>query len=220
MSANNALAEADRLMTICNSCRYCEGLCPVFPAMEMHRSFSARDLNYLANLCHGCGACYDDCQFAPPHEFDVNLPKALARLRGDSYAAWAWPPALAGLFRHNALALAIALAAGIGAFVIGIAGSSDSTTIFAAQAGAGAFYRVVPHGILVAIFAAAFVLAVGALLMSARLSWRSMITPGHSLSPKAPLWQAIKAAATLRYLDGGGAGCTNGGGGSGDRRRF
>ena len=25
--------EADRLMTLCNSCRYCEGICAVFPAM-------------------------------------------------------------------------------------------------------------------------------------------------------------------------------------------
>ena len=45
-------------MTVCNSCRYCEGLCAVFPAMEMRRSFPAGDLNYLANLCHTCGACY------------------------------------------------------------------------------------------------------------------------------------------------------------------
>ncbi|MFN7194309.1 MAG: tricarballylate utilization protein TcuB, partial [Rhodospirillales bacterium] len=76
--ATPALAEADRLMTVCNSCRYCEGLCAVFPAMEMRRSFTDGDLRYFATLCHGCGACYDDCQFAPPHEFDVNVPKALA----------------------------------------------------------------------------------------------------------------------------------------------
>ena len=39
-------------MRICNACRYCEGLCAVFPAMEMRRNFNAADLNYLANLCH------------------------------------------------------------------------------------------------------------------------------------------------------------------------
>ena len=90
--ATAALAEADRLMTVCNSCRYCEGLCAVFPAMEMRRSFADGDLDYLANLCHGCGACYVDCQFAPPHAFDVNVPKVLAEVRGDSYQAYAWPP--------------------------------------------------------------------------------------------------------------------------------
>ncbi len=68
-------------MTVCNSCRYCEGHCAVFPAMEMRRAFPDGDLNYLANLCHGCGGCYVDCQFSPPHEFDVNVPRALAKLR-------------------------------------------------------------------------------------------------------------------------------------------
>src|SRR5579859_3241988 len=145
MSGSSAVAEADRLMTICNSCRYCEGLCPVFPAMEMHRSFSAGDLTYLANLCHGCGACYDDCQFAPPHEFDVNVPKALARLRAESYAAWAWPRSLAGLFRTNAAGVAIAVTVGVAAFVIAVVAGSDKATIFAAEADPGAFYRVIPH---------------------------------------------------------------------------
>ena len=81
MHGTKILEEADRLLTVCNSCRYCEGLCAVFPAMEMRRAFSDGDLNYLANLCHGCGACYDDCQFSPPHEFDVNVPKILAQVR-------------------------------------------------------------------------------------------------------------------------------------------
>jgi hypothetical protein len=34
MHATDHLKEAERLMTVCNSCRYCEGLCAVFPAME------------------------------------------------------------------------------------------------------------------------------------------------------------------------------------------
>ncbi len=88
MQAVDALKEADRLMTVCNSCRYCEGLCAVFPAMEMRRAFTTGDLNYLANLCHACGACYVDCQFAPPHEFNVNVPKTLATLRADSWERW------------------------------------------------------------------------------------------------------------------------------------
>ena len=41
-------------MEICNACRYCEGFCPVFPAMEQRRAFSDGDLGYLANLCHNC----------------------------------------------------------------------------------------------------------------------------------------------------------------------
>ncbi|MGH6716981.1 MAG: tricarballylate utilization protein TcuB, partial [Bradyrhizobium sp.] len=105
MHGTRILDEADRVMTVCNSCRYCEGLCAVFPAMEMRRAFSDGDLNYLANLCHACGACYVDCQFSPPHEFNVNVPKTLAVARAESYAAYAWPRALSGLFARNGLVI-------------------------------------------------------------------------------------------------------------------
>ena len=95
MHATDALAEADRQMTICNACRYCEGLCAVFPAMELRRAFPDGDLNYLANLCHDCGACFHHCQYAPPHEFAVDVPRAMAVVRSDSWQAHAWPRALA-----------------------------------------------------------------------------------------------------------------------------
>src|SRR5579859_4519280 len=101
MHGTQILEETDRLMTVCNSCRYCEGLCAVFPAMEMRRAFSDGDLNYLANLCHGCGACYTDCQFSPPHEFNVNVPRTLAIARAESYAAYAWPRAFARSEEHT-----------------------------------------------------------------------------------------------------------------------
>ena len=115
MHGTRILEEADRLMTVCNSCRYCEGLCAVFPAMEMRRAFSDGDLNYLANLCHGCGACYTDCQFSPPHEFNVNVPKVLAIARAESYAAYAWPAAFSGAFARNGLAISIIAALSVAA---------------------------------------------------------------------------------------------------------
>ena len=114
--ASAALAEAERLMIVCNACRYCEGLCAVFPAMEMRRTFADADLNYLANLCHGCGACYFDCQFSPPHEFNVNVPKILAQVRNDSYRAFTWPNWCAALFERNGLWLSIIAALGVAAF--------------------------------------------------------------------------------------------------------
>ena len=73
--------EARRLLEICNACRYCEGLCATFQAMASRRSFADADVDYLANLCHNCTACYHDCQYAPPHDFDVNVPVALADVR-------------------------------------------------------------------------------------------------------------------------------------------
>ena len=90
MPSSELLNEADRVMVICNACRYCEGFCAVFPAMELRRTFSEEDLVYLANLCHNCRGCYYACQYAPPHEFDVNVPKTFADLRLDTYQDFTW----------------------------------------------------------------------------------------------------------------------------------
>src|ERR1043166_7486478 len=85
------MSEGRRLMTICNACRYCEGYCAVFPAMERRLTFSDTDLNYLANLCHNCSACYAAAQYAPPHEFNVNVPLVLAGFRERSSRRYAKP---------------------------------------------------------------------------------------------------------------------------------
>ena len=99
-------------MQICNACRYCEGFCAVFPAMTRRLEFGKADVHYLANLCHNCGACLHACQYAPPHEFAVNVPRAMAQVRAQTYAEYAWPRALGALYRRNGLALALAPAAG------------------------------------------------------------------------------------------------------------
>jgi citrate/tricarballylate utilization protein len=88
-------------MEICNACRYCEGYCAVFPAMTLRRDFSTGDLTHLANLCHSCKGCYHACQYAPPHAFGVNVPATFATLRAESYAQYAWPPAMGRLFERN-----------------------------------------------------------------------------------------------------------------------
>jgi ferredoxin len=72
-------AEVARQLQICNGCRYCEGFCAVFPAMTRRLEFNAADVHYLANLCHNCGACLHACQYAPPHEFAINVPQAMAK---------------------------------------------------------------------------------------------------------------------------------------------
>ena len=37
------LQEARRQAEICNACRYCEGYCSVFPALQAERAFSDGD---------------------------------------------------------------------------------------------------------------------------------------------------------------------------------
>jgi citrate/tricarballylate utilization protein len=209
MHGTKILDEADRLMTVCNSCRYCEGLCAVFPAMEMRRAFSDGDLNYLANLCHACGACYVDCQFSPPHEFNVNVPKTLAIARADSYAAYAWPRALSGLFARNGLAIGIIAALSVAAFIFGFAAVTDPAVLFGVRTGPGTFYALMPHNAMVALFGAAFLYAILALALSLRAFWRDIGEPIGMRADAPSIRQAIRDACELRYLDGGGVGCFN-----------
>ena len=220
MHGTKALAEADRLMTVCNSCRYCEGLCAVFPAMEMRRVFTDGDLNYLANLCHACGACYVDCQFSPPHEFNVNIPQTLARVRAESYAAYVWPRALASLFARNGLAVSFIAAGSVAAFVLGFVTQHDPAALFVPRQGPGSFYALMPHNTMVVIFGAVFLYAILAMAMSAWAFWRDIAEPVGPLDESASIWQAMKDACTLRYLDGGGVGCYNADERPTDPRRF
>jgi citrate/tricarballylate utilization protein len=206
MHATEALREADRLMTVCNACRYCEGLCAVFPAMEMRRTFYDGDLNYLANLCHQCGACYTDCQYSPPHQFDVNVPATLARLRSDSYAAYAWPQLLSGAFARNGLVMALVTSLSVAALIIGFVAFADPAALWSAQA--GNFYKVMPHEAMVALFGAAAIYAILVFVFSLRAFWRDI----HGDAPRAgvaAVGLAIADTLSLHYLGGGGGGCTS-----------
>jgi citrate/tricarballylate utilization protein len=203
------LAEADRLMVVCNSCRYCEGLCAVFPAMEMRRIFNDGDLNYLANLCHGCGACYFDCQFSPPHEFEVNVPRALAKVRLESYRAYAWPRLLSGLFARNGFATGVIAVLSVLVIIAGFFSYYDPATLQSVHTGPGAFYLFMPHNIMVLIFGVTFIYAIVAIAAGALAFWRDIGEPVAALGAPQPLWQATKDAAHLKYLDGGKGGCAS-----------
>jgi citrate/tricarballylate utilization protein len=201
--ATENLREAERLMRICNACRYCEGLCAVFPAMEMRRHFGATDLNYLANLCHQCGACYSDCQYSPPHEFAVNVPAALARVRHDSYDEYAWPRILGALFDHNGLWVTLIAALGVAGFIGGFVWWRDPAVLFGRYA--GDFYRLMPHRAMAWLFGGVTLYAIAAMTFSVRRFWRDIRGSGAGRSWR----QALRDSANLRYLGGGGAGCTS-----------
>lgn len=89
--------EVQRVLQICNACRYCESFCAVFAAMTKRLEFNQADIHYMANLCHNCGACLHACQYAPPHEFGVNIPKAMAQVRLETYQEFATPQPLGRL---------------------------------------------------------------------------------------------------------------------------
>jgi citrate/tricarballylate utilization protein len=198
------LAEARRQLAVCGACRYCEGYCAVFPALERRPILLAGDVAQLANLCHDCRACYQACMYAPPHEFGVDVPALLARARLDSYERFAWPRRLGWTFRHPRAAVAAASAAGL---AIAGAAALAGGGLLGSHLGPGAFYAVVPYlAILVpALVVSAFVAAVMAAAFGR--SWRAAGgRPGELLDGR--LWlTATVEALTLRWLGGGGGGC-------------
>ncbi len=196
--------EVDRVMQICNACRYCEGFCAVFPAMTRRLEFGKADIHYLANLCHNCGACLHACQYAPPHEFAVNVPKAMAVVRADTYVDYAWPAALGKLYRHNGLTLSLATAAGLALFLV-LAVMRNGSLWHAPMA--GNFYAVFPHNLMVQMFGAVSVFVMLALLIGTVNFWRNVSVGSASGSAIA---EATHDALRLKYLDGGhGEGCNN-----------
>jgi len=205
-SADDALVtEGARVMGICNACRYCEGFCAVFPAMERRVEFGCAELDYLANLCHHCGACFYSCQYAPPHAFAVNVPRTLAQLRTHTYKAYAWPRAFAGLYRHHSIAVALALASGLAVFLL-LALALAPQGLLAVYSGAGAFYAVLPHALMLTLFGLTFGFSFLAMAIGGVRYWRA-IGGGAAPPAAAAVRNTLGNALTLRYLDGGGNGC-------------
>lgn len=197
-------AEVARLLQICNACRYCEGYCAVFPAMTRRLAFNPADAHYLANLCHNCGACLHACQYAPPHEFGVNLPRALARVRGQTYVQHAWPAALGALYQRAGLTLALALAAALALFML--LALARQGTLWPAEP-VKDFYAIFPHGLMVSLFAPVFGFAMLALGLGLRSFWREA-PPGPASS--AAWAEASRDTLGLKHLGGGhGEGCNN-----------
>ncbi len=196
------VSDAARMLTICNACRYCEGYCAVFPAMTRRLEFARADVHYLANLCHNCGACLHACQYAPPHEFGVNLPRAMARVRLQTYAEHAWPAALGALYRRNGLAMSLALVAALALFLVLAAASQGSLW---QTHPSGDFYRVFPHGLMVGLFAPVFAFVVLAMAVGVRRFYAGL---NAGRLGAAASREAARDALTLKYLDGGhGDGC-------------
>jgi len=197
-------AELARQLQICNACRYCEGFCAVFPAMTRRLEFAKADLHYLANLCHNCGACLHACQYAPPHEFAVSVPRAMAHVRAKTYVDYAWPHALGVLYRRNGLTIAIALAASLALF---LALAVSGTGQLLGRPLAGNFYAVFPHGLLVWAFGVVFLFAGVALAIGVTRFCRDIST-GRATAPA--VGEATASVLDLRYLGGGhGQGCND-----------
>jgi citrate/tricarballylate utilization protein len=213
MQASELTREGARVMSVCNACRYCEQYCPVFEAMERRLTFASADLRYLANLCHNCGECLYACQYAPPHEFAIDVPKTFARIRVRSYEEYAWPAALGAAFARQNVRTALLLAA----LMIGVLGGA----VLAANPGAlrnpGAnadFYAVVPHAVMVALFGGVGLFVAIALAIGVARCRRDIASTSGAIGRDRRdgrgrgVGAMLRAVLTLRHLHAAGADCT------------
>jgi citrate/tricarballylate utilization protein len=207
MQLADLVQDARRQLEICNSCRYCEGYCGVFPALERRTDFAEGDVKFLANMCHDCRACYYACPFADPHEFAVNLPVILGQVRAATYREQLPTTRLVTIARAGLRRDALLTFIGLLIVLAVVLKVSGSASLLVAHVGPGAFYEVVPWalmagpGLLLGLYVVV-VLSIGA--------WRFMrdteSTPSHlfDLSALATAgWEAL----TLRWLKGGEEGC-------------
>ena len=190
--------EVGRVLSICNSCRYCEGYCAVFPAMTRRLEFGRADVHYLANLCHNCGACLHACQYAPPHEFAVNVPRAMAMVRGRTYQDYAWPTRIGRTLSPERSRTLRSPSRWDSPFSSSWA-SRDNGALFHEPL-AGNFYAVLPHSLLVWMFGSVFLFAVLALGIGVTRFWRD-VAPGatpreRARMPQSRRWQASSSYAT------------------------
>jgi citrate/tricarballylate utilization protein len=206
MSPDDLIREGQRVMTVCNACRYCEGYCPVFQAMEDRLTFAKHDLTYLANLCHNCGECLYACQYAPPHEFGINVPRTLAQIRLESYEQSCWPQTLGGAFRRQPLVTAISFAAGFATLLV-------LTRAFAVEPSPGDFYQVVPHHVMVTLFSAVALFVVAALVIAGKRGRASFSISAKGVAEiekgVRPFFVGLRDSLTLRHLHGAGEDCTD-----------
>ncbi len=148
--------------------------------MELRLEFSEADLHYLANLCHNCAECFYACQYAPPHEFAVNVPQVLARIRADSYRKYGWPGMIGGAWW--------------------------TVAVFAGASLAFTFHGPITQSIMVRFFGAAGVLVLVSWGVGLTRFWRE--DRNRPRMRAAAFFNALKDVLTLSNLSSHGAGCT------------
>ena len=201
MRSSDHLIEAERVMTICNACRYCEGHCAVFPAMEKRLAFAEMDLDYLANLCHNCGSCFHHCQYTDPHEFQINVPRTFTDLRDETYAEYTFPTFMAVAFRNNTNWAAFSV-------IVGFVTLFAMTSNWAGGATAN-FYDIIPHNLMVATFGGVGLFVVFALVASVTKYWKAIGLGSPFALDWSNMGSGIKNALSLKYMGGGtDDGCT------------
>ena len=208
--------EARRQLNICNSCRYCEGYCAVFPALERRTVLETGDITQLANLCHDCRACFYACMYAPPHEFAVNPPEVLSRVRQATYDGYVprrprparlrrsarlhGPAQLQRPARLRGRGPLVAAAIGVAAALVVLIALTGGINALWSHRGP---YQVISYPALLVTVLLPSAWSAAVMLRAAARYWQDTHGPLAGLARPASwpaLGQALVHAARLRYL--------------------
>ena len=196
------IAEAERQLRICNSCRYCEGYCAVFPALERRSVLEAGDITSLANLCHDCRACFYACMYAPPHEFAVNPPEVLSRVRAATYRAYVPAPPLPAWLRGRSARVSAAI--GVGAALLALVALTEGIDALLRHGGP---YQLISYPALLVTVLLPTAWSVAVVVRAMARYWKDTHGPLRELADWAAWARALVYAGRLAYLRGGGGDC-------------
>lgn len=199
MSLSNLVTDGKRQMQICNACRYCEGYCAVWRAVEWRREFSDHDMAYFANLCHDCRDCYFACPFTAPHEFGINPPKLFSGLRDELYRKYAWPSGWVKGLGSKWSFWTIGIIAFLSAVVFALAVNGVDGLLHR-HVGPGAFYKVISEMALEVVFGALGFWLVGGWIVGAVMFWRDIKPTASERVRGKDVRRATSYAMKLRYL--------------------
>lgn len=200
------VADASRQLNVCNACRYCEGLCAVFPALERRTLLTADDVSQLSNLCHDCRACFDACMYTPPHEFAVNVPAALSRVRVADYERHVWPQRVPRVFSGWPGVFSGGLTIAIVLLVIALVNAGPARLVSSDGVPISP-YDLIPYPVMLVLILLPFVFSVVVMAAAARNYWRAVNSACPIKVTGRAVLRATGYAATLRYLRGGGSDC-------------
>ena len=198
--------EATRQLQICLACRYCEGYCAVFPALEREPVVQPDRFGYLATLCHDCRACYYACPFTEPHEFAVNVPRLMTDLRQDLYQRYSWPARFGAAYRSSIALTLKTLAFGM-AIAAAVVLALNPAGFLAVRHGPGSFYQVVPWLLLLIPAMALSLGAIAVMTYGGMKFWRDSRLSQASGSATRSWLMGTVDVLRLRWLEGGGDGC-------------
>ncbi len=200
MSIDDLFEEGRRQLAVCNSCRYCQGYCPVWPALELRTALSDGDLTHLANLCHDCRDCFSACMYTTPHEFELNPPKLFSELRVRTYEDYMWPAGVRGRLGNRALAgAAVGVSALLTVLAVLLRGRTSGRT--------GSIYALLPYGVVLLLVLLPTIWGVLVTAAAARAYWRDTHGPLRDLRHGRVWLRALYEGLTLRHMNGGGTGC-------------